>query len=327
MKRREFITLLGGAAAASPLRASAEPHPKRPIIGFLAAGSKVANKQFYSGFPRGLGELGYVEGRDYVFEDRYADADVARLPTLAEDLVRLKPDVIVAGPDPAVLAAKQVTASIPIVGINMNDPVGTGLVATEARPGTNVTGVLVRVPGQAGKLLEVALEAVAGASKIGVLVNVNNLANVPQRREVEFAAAKLGVGLTLVEVRTTSEIRRAFEQFANERANIVVVLADLMFVAVRRQIAAFALAARLPTAYHFREHVEDGGLVSYGINLHANYRRAAFYVDRILKGEKPADLPVEFPTKVELVINLATARALGLEVPPSLLARADEVIE
>lgn len=307
--------------------ASAEALPKPPTVGFLGAGSKAANRQFYDSLPQGLRDLGYIEGRDYALAERYADGDLARLPALAQELVRLAPDVIVAAPGAAVLAARRATASIPIVGINMFDPVGMGLMANEARPGSNVTGVLVRVPGQAGKQLEIARDAVAGAGKIGVLGNLNEASNKLQWRETEAAAAKSGVALSLADVRAVDEIGPAFRKFASEHVGVVIVLGQVTFVTVRRQIAAFALAARLPTVYSFREHVEEGGLISYGINLRANYRRAAFYVDRILKGEKPADLPVEFPTKVELVVNLATAKALGLTIPPSLLARADEVIE
>ena len=327
MKRRDFIGMLLASTALRPFGASAEAFSKRPTVGFLGGGSKAANRQFYDSLPQGLRDLGYIEGRDYALADRYADGDLARLPALAQELVRLVPDVIVAAPGSAVLAARQATASIPIVGVNMNDPVGMGLVANEARPGSNVTGVLVRVPGQAGKQLEIARDAVAGARRIGVLGNLEEASNVLQWRETELAAAKSGVALSLVEVHAADEIGPAFEKFASERAGVVIVLGQVTFVTMRRQIAAFALAARLPTVYSFREHVEDGGLISYGINLRANYRRAAFYVDRILKGEKPADLPVEFPTKVELVVNLATAKALGLTIPSSLLARADEVIE
>jgi putative tryptophan/tyrosine transport system substrate-binding protein len=331
MKRREFITLLGGAAATWPIVARAQPSaevfPRRPNVGFLAAGSKAANRQFYDGLPQGMRELGYIEGRDYEIAYRYADGDLARLPALAQELVHLAPNVIVAAPGSAVLAARKATASIPIVGVNMFDPVGMGLLANEARPGSNVTGVLVRVPGQAGKQLEIARDAVTGARRIGVLGNLDEASNVLQWRETEAAAAKLGMTLSLIEARTPDEISPAFGKLAGERPDVVIVLGQVTFVTVRRQIAAFALAARLPTVYSFREHVEDGGLISYGINLRANYRRAAFYVDRILKGEKAADLPVEFPTKVELVVNVATAKALGLEIPASLLAIADEVIE
>ena len=242
-------------------------------------------------------------------------------------LVRLEPDVIVAAASPAALAAKQATASIPIVGVNLTDPIAMGLVASEARPGSNATGILTRVKGQAAKQLEIALDAMPGASKIGVLVNPDNPSNVLRRRETESAAAKMGVRLTPVEVRTANEIGAAFQAFVQEHVAIVIVLGDAVFLPVRRQIAAFALVSRLPTVFSFREYVEDGGLVSYGINLRENYRRAAFFVNRILKGEKPADLPVEFPTRIELVVNLATAKALGLAVPPTLLVRADEVIE
>ena len=327
MRRRKVIALLGGAVALRPFGASAEAFSKRPTVGFLAGGSKTANLQFYDSFPQGLRELGYVEGRDYAFAERYADGDLARLPALAQELVSLLPDVIVAAPGSAVLAARQATVSIPIVGINMHDPVGMRLVASEARPGSNVTGVLVRVPGQAEKQLEIARDVLAGTPRIGVLGNLDEASNVLQWRETQSAATKLGVALSLVEVRGAEEIGPALAKFASQNAGVMIVLGQVTYVTMRRQIAAFALAARLPTVYSFREHVEAGGLISYGINLRANYRRAAFYVDRVLKGEKPADLPVEFPTKLELVVNLATAKALGLTLPTSLLARADEVIE
>ena len=271
--------------------------------------------------------LGYLEGRDYGFEERYADGDASRLPLLAEELVRLKPDVIVAPTTPGVLATKQATASIPIVGVNLTDPVGFGLVKSEARPGANVTGILYRLEGLTEKQVELALDLVPGASKIGILVDVTNPSNMLQRREVEAAAGKSGVSTATVDVRTVDEISAAIQTFVHERASVVLVLASTLFVNARRRIAAFALASRLPTVFNFREHVEDGGLISYGIDLRQNFRRAAYFVDRILKGEKPGDLPVEFPTKVELVVNLTTAKAIGLTIPPNLLALADEVIE
>jgi len=272
-------------------------------------------------------ELGYLEGRDYGLEDRYADGDGSRLPLLAEELVRLKPDVILVGTTPGALAAKQATASIPIVGINMTDPVGFGLIASEARPGTNVTGVLYRLEGMAGKQMEIALDLMPGTSKMGVLVDVTNPSNMLQLREVEAAAGKLAVSIAPVNIRTADEISAAIQAFVRERASIVIVLAAAMFVNARRQIATFALASHLPTIYNFREHVEDGGLISYGVDLRQNFRRAAYFVDKILKGAKPADLPIEFPTKVELVVNVTTAKAIGLTIPPTLLGRADEVIE
>ena len=326
MRRRDFITLLGGAAAAWPCNGFAQSPPKRPLIGFLAASSKAAGERFYSGFPLGMRDLGYLEGRDYGFEDRYADGDASRLPLLAEELVRLKPDVIVASTTPGVLAVKQAIADIPIVGVNMTDPVTFGLVKSEPRPGGNVTGILYRLEGMTEKQVEIALDLIPGASKIGILVDVTNPIML-QRREVEAAAGKSGVSITTVDVRTVDEISAAIQTFVHERASVVLVLASTLFVNARRRIAAFALASRLPTVFNFREHVEDGGLISYGIDLRQNFRRAAYFVDRILKGEKPGDLPVEFPTKVELVVNLTTAKAIGLTIPPNLLALADEVIE
>ena len=327
VRRRQFITLLGGAAVAWPRNGLAQSPPKRSLIGFLAASSRAAGERFYSGFPLGMRELGYLEGRDYGVEGRYADGDESRLPLLAEELVRLKPDVILAGSTPGALAAKQATASIPIVGVNLTDPVGFGLVASEARPGTNVTGILFRLEGLTAKLVEIALDLMPAASNMGILSNVTNPSNVLQRREVEAAAGKSGVSMATIDVRTVDEIGTAIQTFVRERASILVVLASPMLINARRRIAAFALASRLPTIYTFREHVEDGGLISYGVDLRQNYRRSAYFVDRILKGEKPGDLPIEFPTKVELVVNVTTAKAIGLTVPPSLLARADEVIE
>jgi putative ABC transport system substrate-binding protein len=326
MKRRQFITLLGGAAAAWPCNGMAQSPPKRPLIGFLGASSKAAGERYYGGFPLGMRELGYLEGRDYGVEGRYADGDASRLPLLAEELVRLKPDVIVAATTPGALAAKQATATIPIVGVNLIDPVGFGLIASEARPGTNVTGILFRLEGLTGKQMEIALDFVPGASKMGILSDVANPGTMLQRREVEAAAEKLGVSMAAVDVHTVDEIGAAIQTFVRERASIVVVLASARFVNARRRIAAFALASRLATVYNFREHV-DGGLVGYGVDLRQNFRRAAYFVDRVLKGAKPVDLPVEFPTKVELVVNATTAKAIGVTIPPALLARADEVIE
>ena len=328
LRRREFITLLGGATVASPLRASAQTPPKQPLIGFLSPASKATSIRFHDGFPQGMRELGYLEGRDYALETRYADGDITRLPLLAKELVRLDPSLIVAGATAAALASKQATTTIPIVGINITDPIGLGLVRNEARPGTNVTGILFRVEGLTGKLIEIAREVIPSAAKIGVLRNPSNAASdLLQWREAELAAAKVGVTLAPVEVRTADEIGGAFQTFVRDHADIVAILADPMLTGMRRQVGAFALAAHLPTVNVFREHVEDGGMISYGVDLRRNYYRAAAYVDKILKGARPGDLPVEFPTKLELVINLATARAIGLTVPPTLLARADEVIE
>jgi putative tryptophan/tyrosine transport system substrate-binding protein len=327
LRRREFITIVGGTAAAWPCNAWAQSPPKRPLIGLLFTSSKAGGARYYSGFPLGMRELGYLEGRDYGVEARYSDGDASRTPLLAEELVRLKPDVIVAAATPGVLAVEQATASIPIVGVNMTDPVGFGLVTSEARPGANVTGVLFRLEGMTGKQVEIALDLMPGTSKIGILVDVDNPANKVQRHEIDAAARKSGVSITAVDVRTVDEIDTAFQTFVREQVSIVIVLAAALFLNASRRIASFALASRLPTVSNFREHVEDVGLISYGVDLHENYRRSAYFVDKILKGVKPGDLPVEFPTKVELVVNVTTAKAIGVAIPPTLLARADEVIE
>jgi len=327
MRRREFLSWLGGTATLWPLSGPAQTPSKRPLIGLLTPGSKTTSGRFYDGFLRGMRERGYLEGRDYRYEERYADGNLARLPALAEELVRLRPDVIVAGTSAAALAAKKITSSIPIVGSNMTDPVGMGLATSESRPGANVTGTVIRLTGLTGKQLETGLDLIPGVTKAGVLVNPDNPSNRIQRSELESSAARVGVRLIIVELRAAAEIGPAFQTLMRDRAHIVLVLSDAMLLAARRQVAAFALAARLPTVFYLREHVEAGGLVSYGIDISANYHRAAYYVDRILKGEKPADLPIEFLPKLQLVINLATAKALGLTVPPTLLARADEVIE
>jgi putative ABC transport system substrate-binding protein len=327
LARREFILAFAAAAVLWPSRALAQDARKPPLIGLLNPGTKAATEEFISGFPRGMSERGYLEGRDYALEARYADANLSRLPRLAEELIRLKPDLIMAATNGAALAAKQATASIPIVGVGLIDPVGVGLVASEARPGNNVTGTLQRVEGLTGKQLEIALDVMPGASRIGMLVNPDAPTNPLQREEVEAAAAKLAVNLVPVEVRSGDGIGPAFQTFARERASIVLVLADSLLLAERRQIAAFALASRTPTVYSFREHVDAGGLISYGISLRANYRRSAYFVDRIFKGARPQDLPIEFPTKLELVVNLATAKAIGLEIPPAVIVRADVTLE
>jgi putative ABC transport system substrate-binding protein len=324
IRRRDVIALLVCAAAALPLGAAAQTPFKRPLIGFLTPALK---ERFHDGFPQGMRELGYLEARDYTLEARYAGGDVSRLSLLAEELVRLKPSLIVAGGAPAALASKQATTSIPIVGVNVNDPIGIGLVTNEARPGSNVTGIRVQVEGLTGKQIEIAREVMPSATKIGVLRNPDNATDLGQWREAELAAAKVGVTLMPADVRAGDEIGGAFQRFMGERADIVVIFTDPMLTGLRRQIGAFALASRLPTVSVFREHVEDGGMISYGVDLRRNYHRAAAYADKILKGARAGDLPVEFPTKLDLVINLATARALGLAIPPTLLARADEVIE
>jgi putative ABC transport system substrate-binding protein len=326
MQRREFITLLGGAVA-WPDVVFAQRTERVARIGCLVSGSQDSHGQFVNAFRQALGQLGYVEGRDFMLDLRWAEGRVERLPALADELARLAPDVVVTAIAAAAIAAKQAMPTIPIVSASLSDPIGLGLVASHNRPGGNVTGILITVDGLVGKQLELAREIVPGASRIGMLVNMRNPSNAVQRRDAEAAAPALGIDLVPVDVRSPEDVDAAFQTLTRERSAFVLVLADLIFVTGRRRIAEMAIAARLPTMYGLREFAEAGGLVSYGIDVRENWRRAAYFVDRILKGEKPADLPVELPTKFELVINLKTAKALGLTVPPALLARADEVIE
>jgi putative tryptophan/tyrosine transport system substrate-binding protein len=258
LKRRSFITLLGGAAA-WPFTAQAQSPPKRPLIGFLAASSKAAGERFLNGFPLGMRELGYLEGRDYGVEGRYADGDESRLPLLAEELVRLKPDVILAGSTPSALAAKQATASTPIVGVNLTDPVGLGLAASEARPGTNVTGILYRLEGLTAKQVEIALDLMPAASNMGILSNVTNRSTVLQRREVEAAAGKSGVSIATIDVRTVDEIGTAIQTFARERASILVVLAAPMFINARRMVGRRTPDGRANAEHRYR-HAPTRGI-------------------------------------------------------------------
>ena len=326
MQRREFIIGLGGAVA-WPDVVFAQRTERVARIGCLVSGSQDSHGQFVNAFRQALGQLGYVEGRDFMLDLRWAEGRVERLPALADELARLAPDVVVTAIAAAAIAAKQAMPTIPIVSASLSDPIGLGLVASHNRPGGNVTGILITVDGLVGKQLELAREVVPGASRIGMLVNMRNPSNAVQRRDAEAAAPALGIDLVPVDVRSPEDVDAAFQTLTRERSAFVLVLSDLIFVTGRRRIAEMAIAARLPTMYGLREFAEAGGLVSYGIDVRENWRRAAYFVDRILKGEKPADLPVELPTKFELVINLKTAKALGLTVPPALLARADEVIE
>ena len=325
--RRQFITLLCGVSLASPRVALAQNPAKRPLVGVLATGSLASASRLVSGFPEGMRELGYVEGIDIDFEYRYADGDYARFPALAEELVRFKPDVIVASNPASALAVKHATTTIPIVAVTLTDPVGLGLAASHARPGGQVTGILSNLDGLPGKLLEILREVVPGAVRIGVLINVGDPSDNIQWQDAEAAATALRVKLVPVEVRAPADLDAAFQLLQREHVDAISVLRDGMFLNERQRIAALAAAARLPAIYSLREHVEAGGLISYGVNLRESWRRAAYYVVKILKGAKPGDLPIELPTKMELVINLKTAKALGINFPQTVTTRADEVIE
>jgi len=328
MRRRDFIGLLGGAAATSrPLSVFAQTPSKRPLIAAQIGGSKTETDRDWGGFFQQMRELGYGEGHDYGFEVRYANGNVSRIPQQMEELVRLKPDIIVSGPMAGVIAAKKLTDTIPIISASLTNPIEFGVAASYARPGGNVTGVLQTVEDLPTKLLALALEVVPGANKIGLLVHSNNPIQPVLQRSLDAAVNALGVELTVLEVVSPDDLHAAFQRLARESVKAVLMLQDFMFLNERKRIALFAMAERLPTVFAFRENVEDGGLISYGTNLRESLRRTASFVDKILKGAKPGDLPIEFPTKLVLLINLTTAKALELTIPPTLLARADEVIE
>jgi len=324
-KRREFITLLGGAAAAWPLAARAQ-QAKLPTIGFLGAGTASAMSQWTAAFVHRLRELGWVEDRTIAIQYRWAEGRTERLAEIAAEFVRLKVDVIVTNSAAPVVAAKQATSVIPIIIASAADPVGTGLVASLARPGGNVTGLSVQMTDLAGKRLELLREVVPGLRRLAIMVNSGASAASLEMDEAQAAAKMLGLDIAAFEIRRAEDIAPAFEALKG-RAEALYVVADPLITSNRLRINILALGAHLPTMHSFREHVEAGGLMSYGANFPDLFRRAAEFVDKILRGTKPADIPVEQPTKFDLVINLTTAKALGIDVPATLLARADEVIE
>jgi putative ABC transport system substrate-binding protein len=329
MDRRTFLAGTGAVLLAAPLGVEAQQVGKVARIGFLA-GNLAAIPHLREAFRQGLRDLGYVEGRNVVIEDRDAKGKLERLPALAAELVALKVDVIVAGSTPHALAAKQATGTLPIVFAAADDAVGSGLVASLARPGGNVTGLSFLAPELVGKRLELLKQAVPGVTQVAVLWQPGGLGErteQDQLKEADVAARALGVRVQFVEARSPADIDRAFSDMTRARAGALTVLTGAMFFIERRRLADLAAKNRLPAVYPWRDGVDAGGLISYGPDLADLYRRAATYVDKMLKGAKPADLPVEQPTKFELVINLKTAKALGLTIPPSLLGRADEVIQ
>jgi putative tryptophan/tyrosine transport system substrate-binding protein len=325
MNRREFITLLGGAAAAWPLAARAQQPGKLPTIGFLGVLPASIQRTWTDAFVQRLRELGWIEGRTIAIEYRWAEGRSERFPEIAAEFNRLKVDVIVTT-GAAIPALKQATTVIPIVFAIDGDPVGKGLVASLARPGGNVTGLSVQTPELAGKRLGLLREVVSSLRRLGVVANVGAPNAVLEMAEAHAAARTLGLEVAVVEIRRAEDIGPAFEALKG-RADALYVCADALVVSNRMRINTFALSARLPTVHFSRDLVEAGGLMSYGASFPDMWRRAADFVDKILRGAKPADIPVEQPTKFDLVINLTTAKALGIEVPPTLLARADEVIE
>jgi putative ABC transport system substrate-binding protein len=323
VRRRELITLLGGAVA-WPLVARAQ-QPAVPVIGFLAP--VTPPEEFLVAFKRGLREHGLPEGQKISIAYRNAAGVFTRLPALAAELVDLKVSLIVAWTTPAAVAAKQATQTIPIVIVGVADPVSMGLIDGLARPGGNVTGVVNLAADLSGKLLELILEIDAGIKRVIVLWNPDNPASSVISRENESAARSLGLQLQVIDVRTSEDLEKAFASMGRESATGMVILADPIFMDLRKPIAEFAIKNRLPTVFARRENVEAGGLISYGPSLRGQMYQLANFIDKILKGAKPSDLPVEQPTKLELVINLRTAKALGLDVSWFLQQRADEVIE
>jgi putative ABC transport system substrate-binding protein len=325
MKRRELITLLGGAAV-WPLATHAQQAGKLPTIGFLVAGTPTSHGQWVAAFVQRLRELGWIEGRTITIEYRWAEGRSERFAEIAAELVRRKVDVIVTSATEAIVAAKQATSVIPIVFAAAGDPVGTGLVASLARPGGNVTGLSIQQTDVAAKRLELLREVVPGLQRLAIWANAGSPSNVVEMAEVAATARTLGLEVATPEIRRAEDIAFVFEALKG-RAEALYVCADPLATTNRTRINILAVGARLPTMHGTRDMVEAGGLMSYGPNFPNQFRRAADYVDRILRGAKPAEIPVEQPTKFDLVINLTTAKALGLDVPPALLARADEVIE
>ena len=326
MRRRDFITLIGGAAVTWPAVAFAQQQVI-PVVGVLYAGTAQAVERYLVSFREGMRQLGYVEGGNVRFELRFADGYLDRLPNLANELVRLNPRVIVSAPLPAHLAARKATSTIPIVMATGADPVGFGLVASLSHPGGNVTGLANFAEMLASKQIDLLREMMPHLARFGLLVNVTNQLHVPQLRETKIAAEVAGVLLVPVEVSNPDKLDSAFATLGAERVEGLLVPPDTTFFSRRAQIAGLAATTRLPAIYGYREHVEVGGLMSYGPDPADQYRRAAIYVDKILKGAQPAELPVEQPTKIELVINRKAANALGLTIPQTLLAHADELIE
>jgi putative tryptophan/tyrosine transport system substrate-binding protein len=328
IRRREFTTLLGGAAA-WPLAARGQAVRKRPLVAWLGGGSQhdqVATRN-RDAFVQGLREHGYEDSKNVDLVYRWAEGDISRQPELAAELVALDPAVILSAANTGTIALRQATSVVPIVSLNLVDPIALGLAESHNRPGRNVTGLLQTIDSLPAKQAELLMELVPQASNIGVLVNPANRAHPVVLRDIEAAVRGSSIKATAVEVRTPLDFEGAFAPQSQRRIDGLLVLVDPLFFTQATRIIALAAAARLPAIHSFRQHVELGGLMSYGVANTPSFRRAAYFVDRILKGARAADLPIELPSTLELVINLKTARALGLAVPPTLLARADEVIE
>jgi putative ABC transport system substrate-binding protein len=328
IRRREFITLLGGAAAAWPLSARAQQPPGSiPRVAFLGAESASTNRHFFDAFRQGMREHGYVDGQNVTLLERWGEGRNERFPELIAELLGLRTNVIVAISASAALAAKTATATVPIVFI-ASDPLGVGLVPSLARPGGNLTGFSLFLGDEfSSKWLELLNEAVPAASRVAMIWNPENPTNTRYVTVLQGAAGKLGITLHLQAVSAPDQFEGVFASIVAERAQALVVVVDPLTVRYRDRIVQLAASNRLPAMYGFREFVDAGGLISYGVNVPDLCRRAAVYVEKILRGTNPAELPVEQPTRFEFIVNLKTAKALGLELPPMLVARANEVIE
>jgi len=316
----------GALAVASRLHAQAQARVYR--VGVLSAGNREASRHLFGAFEAGMRDLKYVAGQNLTLEYRFAEGKFELLPSLAAELVRLKPDALLVHSTPGNLAAKKATTEIPIVMVAVADPVGVGLVASLARPGGNITGITNITAELAGKRVELLKEILPGASRFAVIVNPNDPNAQLQIRSAEGAARALGVQLhPVLEVRSVEDLESAFSAAVKSRAGAAIRMVDPLVASTRKRTVELTIKHRLPVVYAFREDAEAGGLIAYGTNLHDQFRGAAIFVDKILKGAKPADLPVEQPTRFELVINLKTAKALGITIPRTVLLRADRVIE
>jgi ABC-type uncharacterized transport system substrate-binding protein len=325
MRRREFITLVGGAAA-WPVAVHAQSSAM-PVIGFLNGASLGGYRPMLAAFHKGLEESGYVEGRNVAIEYRWAEGHYDRLPAMAAELIHRQVAVLAATSTPAALVAKAATTTIPIVFTTGGDPVQLGLVASLNRPGGNVTGATELTREAVPKRLELAHRLVPGATAVGLLINPKNPSAETVTRDLEMAATSLGLQFRVLHASTEAEIDQAFTTFRQARAGVLIIGADTLFAGQAEQLGALSIRNSVPAVFDFHPFVETGGLASYGGSITDAYRLAGSYAGRILKGEKPADLPVQQVTKVELIINLKTAKALGIEISPTLLATADEVIE
>jgi putative ABC transport system substrate-binding protein len=324
---RALPALVALGFLAGALTVAAQSPAKVARLGYLSGKSEAVDAPWLRSLREGLNELGYVEGRNLLIEYRWAEGDFDRLPALAAELVRLPVDLILADGDPVIAAASRATGTIPIVMTAVGDPVARGFAASLARPGGNITGVSNLAVELTGKWLEILKECVPGLAQAAILGNATNPTHRLFWEEAERAARALRVKLKSVEVRSAGDLEEAFASMRRERSGAVVVLPDPLFIGQSRRVAELAASSRLPAMYTFREQAEAGGLASYGPSLRGNFRRAATYVDRILKGARPGDLPIQQPTTFELVVNLKTAKALGLTVPPALLLQTNHVIE